>query len=350
MSVLTAVLAMGVALGYFTIAALIVPRIRLEDATRRFVTLFRVGGIAFFVGCGLTHSHIAYHALADDEQVGTHEAVFHLLQVGGVWVFIYAALRFLDVRVARRKTPEELEAEELARRIDELSRSNADLEQFAHVAAHDLQGPLRTLTGFSETLLDRRGQLDPADADELLRRIATGGRRMSEMLDGVLEYSRVAGPELVREEVDLGAVLAEVRESLAAELGERGTRIVAGSLPTVSGDRVQLRQLLQNLLSNASRFGKTVEVGAAREGDYWELHVRDDGPGIPADDAERIFEMFERLDARDDGSGLGLALCRKIVERHGGRIWLADSGSGADFRFSLPATTRAVTSGAPHRV
>src|SRR3712207_7068571 len=101
MDVLTAVLAAGVAAGYFTIAALIVPRIELENATSRFVRAFRIGGVAFFVGCGLTHSHIAFHALVDDDAVGLHEAVFHLLQVFGVWLFIYAALRFVEVRVVR---------------------------------------------------------------------------------------------------------------------------------------------------------------------------------------------------------------------------------------------------------
>src|SRR3712207_2252481 len=115
---LIAITAAGVAAGYFTIAALIVPKIQLVEATPRFVRAFRVGGIAFFVGCGLTHTHIAVHAVVvDDRDLGWHELLFHLLQVFGVWVFIYAALRFLEVRVVRRKTPDELEAEQLRERV-----------------------------------------------------------------------------------------------------------------------------------------------------------------------------------------------------------------------------------------
>jgi signal transduction histidine kinase len=353
---LTALLALsaaGVAAGYFAIAALIVPKIRLEDATPRFVRAFRVGGVAFFVGCGLTHSHIVVHTLsAGGERAEWHELAFHLMQVFGVWVFIYAALRFLDVRIVRRKTPQELESEALERRVSDLSRSNEDLEQFAHVVAHDLQEPLRTVSGFAE-LLQRRGatQADPATA-EPLHHIADASRRMATMLDGVLAYSRVAGVGLHREEVDLDRVVHEIVGDLGRVVAERGAEVVVDALPVVEGDRVQLGQLVQNLVGNAIKFGDrshpVVRITAEDSGDVWELAVHDNGPGIDPRDAERIFGMFQRgrNGEQAEGTGLGLALSEKIVHRHGGRIWAeAPPGGGTVLRFTLPKHVVTVADG-----
>jgi signal transduction histidine kinase len=342
LTALTVAMAAGVAAGYFAIAALIVPRIRLENATPRFVTAFRVGGVAFFVGCGLTHTHIAYHALVDEDRVETHELIFHLLQVFGVWVFVYAALRFLDVRVVRRKTPQEHDAEALQERISTLSRSNADLEQFAHVVAHDLQEPLRSIAGFADLLRRRQdGSLDPGAA-ECLDFIDDGTRRMDEMLDGILSYSRVAGVGLRRERVDMNDVVRAAVDDLARGLDEAGAEVEVEPLPEVVGDAVQLRQLVQNLLANAIRFrGEEplrLTVSAADHAGWWRFDVRDNGTGIDPGDAERIFLMFARGAGRDTaGTGLGLALCRKIVARHGGTIWVepAEDG-GARFSFTLP--------------
>jgi signal transduction histidine kinase len=345
MDVLTAVLAMGVALGYYTIAALIVPRINLDEATPRFVAAFRIGGVAFFVGCGLTHSHIAYHAIVDDQEVGVHEALFHLLQVFGVWLFIYAALRFLEVRVTRRKTPGEVEAEQLRRRVRELSRSNRDLEHFAHIVAHDLQEPLRSVSGFA-TLLERSSadRLDPRGAQSL-RYIRDGTLRMSAMLDSVLAYSRVASVGLRREPINLEDVLHGAEQALGESIAERGAVITADPLPVVEGDRTQLDQLVQNLLANAIKFGPEsgprihvwAEAGEAEQ----TIAIRDNGPGIDDRDAERVFEMFSRgatVDGRP-GSGVGLAVCAKIVDRHGGRLWHEPAeGGGTVFRFTLPVS------------
>jgi signal transduction histidine kinase len=338
--VLTAVLAAGVAGGYFTIAALIVPKIQLVDATPRFIGAFRVGGIAFFVGCGLTHTHIAYHALADDRRADLHEVVFHLMQVFGVWVFVYAALRFLDVRVVRRKTPAEQEAEVLHSRVNELSRSNEDLERFAHVVAHDLQQPLRTVSGFAELLEHRLdGRLDDG-GEESLHHIRAASVRMSEMLDGVLEYSRLAGAELRREDVDLGALTRQVVSDLGHAIEASGAQVTIRDLPVVQGDPVQLSQLLQNLLANAVRFGRHVWVEARDDGNFCRVSISDDGPGVDARDRERIFELFQRsaLSAREDaGTGLGLALAKKVVERHGGEIRVDERpGGGSTFSFTLP--------------
>jgi len=348
---LTALLAVGVAGGYFTIAALIVPKIQLVDATPLFIRAFRIGGIAFFVGCGLTHSHIAYHALADDAGADLHEVLFHLMQVFGVWVFIYAALRFLDVRVVRRKTPAEQEAEVLHHRVSELSRSNEDLERFAHVVAHDLQQPLRTVSGFAELLEHRlEGRLDDG-GEETLHHIRTASVRMSEMLDGVLAYSRLAAVELRREDVDLATLAREVVADLGHAIDARAVDVTVGDLPVVQGDPVQLTQLLQNLLANAIRFGEHVRVDAHDDGNFWRIAVSDDGPGVAARDRERIFELFQRsaisADGRE-GTGLGLALAKKVVERHGGEIRVDDrDGGGSTFSFTLPKRVVVTGDGLP---
>jgi signal transduction histidine kinase len=343
LTALTVVMALGVAGGYFAIAALIVPKIQLDNATPRFVTAFRVGGIAFFVGCGLTHTHIAYHALLDEDRVETHELVFHLLQVFGVWVFVYAALRFLDVRVVRRRTPEELASEALEERVSALSRSNADLEQFAHVVAHDLQEPLRSIAGFAQLLQRTNGQTTEAQRGEYVHYIEDGARRMGDLLDGVLSYSRVASIGLERTHVRLGDVLAEATTALARALEEARAEVEADRMPEVVGDPVQLRQLFQNLLANAVRFASDeplrVHVTAVEEDDaFWRFDVRDNGVGIDPADADRIFGMFERgRDGDGVGTGLGLALCRKIVTRHGGRMWATPGEPrGTVFSFTLP--------------
>jgi signal transduction histidine kinase len=338
MDVLTAVLAAGVAAGYYTIAALIVPKIVLTNATPRFVTAFRVGGIAFFVGCGLTHTHIAYHAIVDATDVGAHEAAFHLLQVFGVWIFIYAAVRFLEVRVQRRRTP----AEELRARVEELSRSNDDLERFAHVVAHDLRDPLTSISGFA-TLLERDAEqkLDE-DAATRLRFIREGALRMEQLLDGVLAYSRVAGAGLDRESVPLDEVVREAQDALRGLIDERRAEITADELPVVEGDRVQLRQLLQNLLSNAIKFADRdrprVHVSAQESEDRTvTVSVADNGVGIDSRDRDRVFQIFRRgrRTADQPGTGVGLALCAKIVDRHGGRLWFEDAaGGGTVFKFT----------------
>ena len=346
MDVLTAVLAAGVAAGYYTIAALIVPRIVLTNATPRFVTAFRVGGVAFFVGCGLTHTHIAYHAIVNAAEVGAHEAAFHLLQVFGVWVFIYAAVRFLEVRVQRRRTPAEAQAEELRARVEALSRSNEDLERFAHVVAHDLRDPLTSISGFSELLeRDAAHRLDDRAATQL-RFIREGTARMAQLLDGVLAYSRVAGVGLDRALVPLEDVLREAQDALRGLIDARGAEITTDELPVVEGDRVQLRQLLQNLLSNAVKFDDAVRprvrvlAEVSDEDGTVTVCVAYNGVGIDSRDRDRVFEIFRRgrRTTGQPGTGVGLALCAKIVDRHGGRLWYEDAeGGGTVFKFTALA-------------
>ena len=355
LTALTAVLAIGVAAGYFAIALLILPRIQLRDATPRFAGLFRWGATAFFIGCGLTHTHIAVHAITGDQEASWHEVVFHLLQVFGVWTFVVVALRIVDVQIIRRKTPQEIEAERLERQVADLSRSNTDLERFAHVASHDLQEPLRTVTGFADLLAHRSaGRLDD-ESRESLGFIRDGVLRMGAMLDGVLDYSRVAGRGLSRERVDMNDVVRDAEADLARAIADRGAAVTVGELPEVEGDVVQLRQLMTNLVANALKFSgerpPRVEISAEETDAGWTFAVRDEGIGIDPRDAERIFTMFARAHpdgdgdgaAQAEGTGIGLAVCRRIVERHGGEIWVESTpGAGSTFRFTLPRTHAAL--------
>ena len=232
---------------------------------------------------------------------------------------------------------------QLEEQAGELQRSNAELEQFAYVASHDLQEPLRKITSFCQALQTRyHGQLDER-ADQYIDFAVDGAKRMQALINDLLAFSRVGRSGREHEPVALGDALAAARSALAEALDGSGARVVAGELPTVSGDRTLLTSLFQNLISNAVKFHgaepPVVRIAALRQGDMWQLSCADNGIGIDDEYAERIFLIFQRLHSREayDGSGIGLALCRKIVEYHGGRIWLdTDYAGGACFRFTLP--------------
>jgi len=222
---------------------------------------------------------------------------------------------------------------------DELARSNADLEVFAGVVSHDLREPLQLVTAFAEILRERLADGDP-EGRELVDRIARAGRRMREMLDGVRVWSRVGASGRSMGDVDLGALAAGVVASLGATLADRGVEVVLADLPTVRGDGPQLGQVLQNLIGNAAKFGATrIDVRAERCNGDWVVSVADDGPGVPPERADEIFGMFSRLGTEPGvpGSGIGLAIAARVLERHGGRIWVEGRpGGGSVFRFSLP--------------
>jgi signal transduction histidine kinase len=225
----------------------------------------------------------------------------------------------------------------------ELQRSNSDLEQFAYVASHDLQEPLRKVASFCQALEQRyRGQLDER-ADQYIEFAVDGARRMQILINDLLEFSRVGRGGAARERVELGDVLEEVRHSLSGPLRESAATIAHDPLPSVRGERSLLVSLLQNLLANAVKFRGTeplvVRLTCKRAGGIWELSCADNGIGVEAEYAERIFVIFQRLHSKEayEGTGIGLALCRKIVEYHGGRIWLdTDYDGGACIRFTLP--------------
>jgi signal transduction histidine kinase len=245
--------------------------------------------------------------------------------------------------------------DKLKEQADELRRSNAELEQFAYVASHDLQEPLRKIASFTQILEQRYGgQLDDR-ARQYIAFAVDGAKRMQSLIGDLLDLSRVGrvGGELVP--LDGAVPLEDALENLASQIEEAGAAVTRDELPRVLGNRVQLTQLFQNLVGNAVKFrsreAPRVHIGVRRAGDMWEFSCSDNGIGIGDKHSERIFLIFQRLHGRDaySGTGIGLALCRKIVEYHGGRIWVdndgpdddrpdgedASAGRGTTFRWTL---------------
>jgi signal transduction histidine kinase len=233
---------------------------------------------------------------------------------------------------------------ELQRSNAELQRSNAELEQFAYVASHDLSAPLRAVAGFSQLLGVRyKGKLD-GDADQFITHMQDGVDRMQRIIDDLLAYSRVDRSGLQPERLDLDAVLAEVLHSLGPEIAERGAKVTSDPLGPACGEPGQLAQALQNLIANGLKFtpaGQTpeVHVSTRHDGDRVYISVRDNGIGIDPDHAEQIFKMFQRLHSADDypGTGIGLAIVKKIIDRHGGRVTVEPApGGGTVFTLDVP--------------
>ncbi len=227
--------------------------------------------------------------------------------------------------------------------VDALERSNADLQQFAYIASHDLSEPLRMVSSYLQLLRRRyRGRLDD-DADEFIDYAVEGATRMRSLIEGLLAYSR-AGRGEESTAVDLNGVAGDVLRSLAAALVEAGADVAVGELPCVLGNRMQLEQLLQNLVANALKFRGAGSAYVRVVGEHGgagmvQVAVEDAGIGIEPQHRDRVFKMFQRLHDREsyEGTGIGLAICRKIVERHGGRIWVEERvGGGTVFRFTLP--------------
>ena len=247
--------------------------------------------------------------------------------------------------------------EELEQALSELRRSNEELESFSSVASHDLVEPLRMISSYCQLLArDYNGRLDE-QGKEYLAYAVDGAKRMTLLIRAFLEYSHVGRGKIVREEVDCRRVIDQVLSNLSLSIQERGADITLGELPTVEGDPILLSSLFQNLISNAIKYQKNgssprVEITAAREGCYWVFSVRDNGIGIQPEHLGKLFGMFQRLHARDEysGTGIGLATCKKIVEKLGGRIWVESvPDRGSTFFFTLPVTKQPLKDFSEHR-
>jgi light-regulated signal transduction histidine kinase (bacteriophytochrome) len=270
----------------------------------------------------------------------------HPLQVGGPREIASLAV---DTDAMRTRILEELSAlrraEEVLRlQAEELQRSNAELEQFAYVASHDLQEPLRKIVSFNQMLQKRyQGQLDER-ADQYIGFAVDGARRMQVLINDLLAFSRVGRIGGDWSAVPANELVDAAVDNLGVAIEETGATVECDALPEVNGDRALLTLVFQNLIGNAIKFhGEEpphVRITVASREDEHEFTVQDNGIGIDPEYAERIFVIFQRLHARSsyEGTGIGLAMCRKIIEYHGGRIWLDDTttGGGTTFHFTLP--------------
>lgn len=257
-----------------------------------------------------------------------------LLGLGGIWTDI----------TEQKQLEDSLRTKNL-----DLERSNQELEQFAYVASHDLQEPLRMVSSYMQLLESRyKDKLDD-DAKEFIDFAVDGAARMQRLIQDLLAFSRVGTRGRAPEAVDSGMALTEALQNLSVRIQENHAVIEHGKLPTVFVDRNQLTQVLQNLVGNALKFRAerqpTIKIGAERRGDFYEFRVEDNGIGFDPKHAERIFVIFQRLNSREmyEGTGIGLAICKKIIERHGGRIWVeSEPGQGTTFYFTLPRLPEAL--------
>jgi signal transduction histidine kinase len=229
---------------------------------------------------------------------------------------------------------------------EELARSNKDLEQFAYVASHDLQEPLRMVATYTQLLAERyQGKLDP-DADKYIHYAVDGALRMQKLVQDLLAFSRVGRQGLALENTDCSAVLQIAMKNLETTIRESGAAVQASQLPRLMADSSQLMQVFQNLIGNAIKFRGSepplIRISADATAKEWVISVADNGIGIAPEHAENVFVIFRRLHTRAEypGNGIGLSICKKIIEQHGGRIWVeSEIGHGSVFKFSLPIRT-----------
>ncbi|HZM35171.1 MAG TPA: PAS domain S-box protein [Burkholderiales bacterium] len=304
-------------------------------------------------------SHPEDRDLTDRERARVHEGEVDAARFEKRYVRRDGRVVWVELSVALARDPhghpqyeiamfeditERKEAESaLAAAHEELKRSNAELEQFAYVASHDLQEPLRMVSSYTQLVMKRYGERLDGDAKEFMAYVVDGAARMKQLIEDLLAYSRVGTRGKEFRPTSVESALARALANLHAAIAESGAELTHDPLPTVHADEGQLAQLLQNLIGNALKFrgsGKpSIHVGVVETPSAWEFRVRDNGIGIEPQYFERIFMLFQRLHTKGDypGTGIGLAICKKVVERHGGRIWVdSEPGKGSSFHFTLP--------------
>jgi signal transduction histidine kinase len=258
---------------------------------------------------------------------------------------LQTAAKLIGEIIARKRAEQQMteQADQLDRANEALEQSNVELQQFAYVASHDLQAPLRGITGFVQLLQDAyKGKLDD-QADEWIADTIDSVERMQMLIRDLLTFSRVDSRAMPFEAIPLRNAFDDAVKLLATSVTELGAQVTCDELPTVAGDRSQMAQLLQNLIGNGIKYHgddpPRVHLSAEQNGGEWMIAVRDNGIGIDAKHHERIFEIFRRLHTQQQfpGTGIGLAVCRRIVQRHGGRIWVeSEPGRGTTFYFTIP--------------
>ncbi len=321
---------------------------RLHSATTAVIIVAITGAVAVIAAAAAAWAAMTrwvtrpLAALGSEAQVVASGGVDHELKITGPREVMELAA---DVEAMRRQLRSSMT--DLSYKAGELERSNRELEQFAYVASHDLQEPLRKVASFCQMLESRyAGQLDDR-ARQYIAFAVDGAKRMQLLINELLTFSRVGQPGTVRGPVDLNAVASEAVDRLDATITDTDAQVIVTDLPPVTGDATLLTQLFQNLIANAIKFRRmdeppVIRISAEREDDHhWTFACQDNGIGIAPAHAERVFVIFQRLHPRDayPGTGIGLALCRKIVDFHGGHIWVdtqAGEGSGTTIRWTLP--------------
>ena len=262
-----------------------------------------------------------------------------------IWSGVIFVTKYKHAIEQRRKAEDAFKQanKDLRKYTDELKRSNSELEQFAYVASHDLQEPLRMVSSFTQLLSKRYKDKLDTDANEFISYAVEGANRMQRLINDLLSYSRINTKGRPFEETDCGEILGHVRANLHVAIEKSGALITNDHLPIVVGDASQLMRLFQNLVDNAIKFSDKeaprIHVSAERKDDEWLFSVRDNGIGIDPQYHERIFLIFQRLHGKEEypGTGIGLAICKRIVERHGGKIWLeSEPQNGSAFYFTIP--------------
>lgn len=344
-----------IALAYFAIPLILL----YFDVHRkqRFYSWVLILFASFILLCGLTHVMGIWTMWFPD-----YYAEGFLKMITAV-VSLATALTLLPEipKLLALRSPEELEAinSQLKREVDarsavmtnledtvsQLQASNKELERFAYITSHDLKAPLRSIASFATLLEKRYGDRFDGEGREFLDYIRSGVEQMQSLTDDLLQLHRVNTTKAATGLVNLNQVVEEVGKQLHGVIVQADAKFSAEQLPRVAGDETQLAILLRNLVGNALKFRATdrqaeIKVSARRSGAHWEISVKDNGIGIAPEQHQQIFETFRRLHTQDEypGTGIGLSLCSKIVERHGGEIWVESMpGQGSDFRFTLIA-------------